>query len=327
MHRAEVSQTAAYGGPVQTHRPLVTIGIPAYNRAAELARAARSALTQDHGAVEVLISDDASTNSVVAPTGRGLARVDERVRYVRQPHNLGHAGNYQWVLENARGEFFMWLSDDDWLDPQYVGRCLRVLQDDPGTRLVCGLGRYHRDGVHVVDERPTDLVSARPGTRVVRHFARVSLNGALFGVARRSDLLAVGFPQAVGGDWLLVAAMAAQGRVRTVPDVHIHRSLSGLSDDAGALARSFGMTGIAARSHHAFFAGALWRDLVSGRGPLASLAPWTRLWVASASAACVVVRFTLGGLVRSLLGHDRAGRLEAWISARLRARDGARDER
>src|SRR5450755_1365208 len=133
-----VSRTAAGHGARQQadESPLVTIGIPAYNRPADLERAVRSALAQDYSPIELLISDDASPDPEVARLGARLAEGDSRVRFVRQACNAGHAVNYQWLLKAARGAYFMWLSDDDWIDPSYVTHCLAALQADPATVLV-----------------------------------------------------------------------------------------------------------------------------------------------------------------------------------------------
>ena len=89
----------------------------------------------------------------------------------------------------------------------------------------------------VIDERAIDLTDRRPEARLVRYFARVSLNGPVFGVVACEDLVPIGFPPVIGGDWMLVAALAAKGRVRTLQDVHIHRSLSGLGSDTSRAGR------------------------------------------------------------------------------------------
>ena len=99
----------------------------------------RSALAQTYSGIEVVVSDDASPHPDVASVLRSLAAVDHRVRVISQPHNLGHTANYRRVLEAARGEFFMWLADDDWIEPDYVERCVAVLRGDPSAGLVCGL--------------------------------------------------------------------------------------------------------------------------------------------------------------------------------------------
>jgi len=299
--------------------PLVSIGIPAYNRSAEVDRAVRSALAQTYGEIEVVVSDDASPHLDVASVLRSLVAVDHRVRVIRQPHNLGHAANYQRVLEAARGEFFMWLADDDWIEPDYVERCLTELRGDPGAGLVCGLASYYRDGARVATERPTQLRSTRAGVRVLRYYTGVTMNGALFGVARRRDLAAVGFRDEVGGDWLLVGAMAARASVRTLTDVHIHRSAEGLSQDGVKLAQSFGLTGLPAQRHHLFVAGRLWRAIIIGPPLFPRLPVAGRLTVATAAAVSIVVRFTLADAARSVLGPTRAARLERRVSAWLRA--------
>jgi glycosyltransferase involved in cell wall biosynthesis len=299
---------------------MVSVGLPTYRRPETLARALRSVLAQTHRDLEVVVSDDASPEAETERVVRELAAADTRVRYIRQPQNLGHASNYAYVLGAARGEHFMWLADDDWIDPAYIARCLHELGSDDSLRLVAGLARYYRDGDHVIDERPTDLLAARPGARIVRYFARVNVNGPLFGVTRRADLLSIGFPGVVGGDWTIVAALAASGRVRTLRDVHIHRSMSGLGKDARALAESFGYTGLGARSHHVLVARRLAADLAWRDPAYDVMSRPERVLTAVVSATLVLVRFPGLGLLRRVLRavgldrlEDRAG---AWVRAR-----------
>jgi hypothetical protein len=307
---------------VTTGRPLVTVGVPAYNRPLGLERAVRSALAQQCREIEVLVSDDASPDPAVAEVGARLAADDPRVRFVRQARNLGHAGNYQWVLQEAKGEHFMWLSDDDWIDPDYIDRCLAAVREDDRTVLVCGLAKYYSTGRYAFAERPINLEGRRPGLRLIRYFGRVSMNGPLFGIARRRDLLeGGGFPQIAGGDWLLVAGLAAHGKIRTIPGVHIHRSSGGLGADARGLAESFGMRGLAARQHHVVVAARLWRHIAFQDARFGAMSRFRRVFTATASAALIVLRFTLVGLVRQVLGQRRGERFERRISAWLRTRD------
>ena len=298
---------------------LVTVGIPTYNRSDRLLRAVHSALAQDHEALEVVVSDDASTDSTEAGM-RELAAREPRLRYVRQERNLGHAGNFQAVLDAARGDYFMWLSDDDWLDAAYVSSCLAVLVREPGTSLVAGLASYYSEGGHVIDERPMELASARPGARVLRYLARVNMNGVLFGLARRADLQRLRFKEQVGGDWLLVSGLAAAGRVHTLSGVHIHRSISGLSSDRQKLAESLGMSGQLARHHHFAVAGAFAREIVSAPA-YDGLSRPHRASLAVLAAALIVVRFPGGLAVRGLLRRLGLGGLEATAAAWVRRRD------
>ena len=299
--------------------PLISIGIPTYNRAASLAIALRSALGQDHAELEVIVSDDASTDGTASLVS-SLAEDDPRVRLIVNPANLGHARNFQAVLDAARGEYFMWLSDDDRLDPTYVSRCLAILTREHAA-LACGLARYYADGRHVIDERPTDLLSRRPGARVLAYFARVNVNGALFGLARRADLRDVGFADAVGGDWRLVAGLAARGRVRTVRDVHIHRSFEGLSSDAEALAASFGITGVRARHHHVALAARLASEIARGGPAFAPLPRGARALVAPLVSFLLVLRFPGIAAARGLLERLGLDGVEPIVTRWVRRRD------
>jgi glycosyltransferase involved in cell wall biosynthesis len=300
---------------------MVSVGLPTYRRPETLARALRSVLSQTHADLEVIVSDDAPEDDRAEQVVRELAAADERVRYTRQPHNLGHARNYAYVLAAARGEHFMWLADDDWIDAGYIERCLAALRADPTLRLVAGLARYYREGEHVIDERPTDLLDERPAARIMRYFARVNMNGALFGVARREDVIAIGFPDVVGGDWMLVAALAARGRVRTLRDVYVHRSIGGLGEDPRVLAESFGHTGLGARSHHLLVARRLAADIAWRDSAYEQMSRPERLLTGGASAALVAIRFTGLGFVRRVLRVLGLARLEDRAAAWVRARE------
>lgn len=299
--------------------PLVTIGVPTYNRAALCERAVRSALAQDHGTIEVVVSNDASPDDTL-PRLRTLAAADDRLRVLDQPENLGHARNFQAVLDAARGEYFMWLSDDDHLDPGYVSACLGELLADPGLAIVGGTVRYESAAGPVLDERPTDLTARRPGGRVLQYLLRVNNNGILFGVARRDDLRAIGFEEVVGGDWLLVSALAAKGRARTVSSVTLHRSADGLSSDRSHLAESFGIRGFLARHHHLLVASAFARDIASSPR-YAALPRLGRPVTAALAALVITLRFPGHLAARWLLERLRLQRVEELAIRWVRSRD------
>src|SRR5260370_26665324 len=122
--------------------PLVTIGLPTFNRATKLKRAIETALGQSYQNLELVISDNASTDGTYELCEE-FCRRDQRVKYIQQPSNLGAAANFRAVLNHAQDEFFMWLGDDDWLDLDYVFECIRVLKERPDHNLVCGRARYY----------------------------------------------------------------------------------------------------------------------------------------------------------------------------------------
>lgn len=112
------------GIEVNAIRPLVTVGVPAYNRPEGLARALDSILTQTYQNLEVIISDDCSPNSEVAVVGREFENKDKRVKFTRQPRNIGMPANFQFVLEQSSADYFMWVADDDRYSPEFIEKCM-----------------------------------------------------------------------------------------------------------------------------------------------------------------------------------------------------------
>jgi len=93
-------------------------------------RAIDSILAQTYTDIELLISDNCSTDET-ADICREYARTDPRVVYTRTDRNLGAAGNYTRLARLARGEYFKWISHDDWMAPAFVEACLSVAEGRP----------------------------------------------------------------------------------------------------------------------------------------------------------------------------------------------------
>jgi glycosyltransferase involved in cell wall biosynthesis len=123
--------------------PLVTIGIPTYNRAATYLReAVECALAQTYPNIEIVVSDNASPDNTEEVVH---SYADPRVRYFRQATGLIPNDNFNFCLEQARGEYFLFLPDDDKIDPEFVEDCLRAVQ----YRVDCGA---IFTGVRIIDE-------------------------------------------------------------------------------------------------------------------------------------------------------------------------------
>jgi glycosyltransferase involved in cell wall biosynthesis len=202
---------------------LVSVGIPTFNRATTLERAVESVLMQDYPSLEVVISDNASTDGTESMCRR-ITDLHPNVTYVRQPSNLGPTANFLQTLSRSRGELFLWLGDDDWLaDPSYISQCAGFLLLNPDHSLVCGVSRYFKGTNPVGEGIRVSLPDASPVNRVLGYYAAVGDNGTFYGVMRRQQVLSIGLSRALGGDWLLVAALAFSGKIKTLEGTAIHR--------------------------------------------------------------------------------------------------------
>lgn len=202
--------------------PLVTVGLPTYNRAATLRRAVDSVLVQSHAGFELLISDNASDDGTEAYC-RGLAAADARVRYRRQPAGLGVHGNFDFVRREAAGRYFVWLGDDDWLEPDYLARCIAALEAVPGATIASGRTRYYRpDGV-VFDGILLDARAGEAADRTLQVIRRVVDAGTVYGVMRREALAGLPWVNGWGSDYLFLCEAAWLGPVLAVPETVCHR--------------------------------------------------------------------------------------------------------
>jgi glycosyltransferase involved in cell wall biosynthesis len=111
-------------------QPEVTIGVPVYNGAPFLEEALDSLRRQTLKAIEVVISDNASSDETPQICER-FCRDDPRFRYVRQPTNIGMIANFEFVLREAKAPFFAWRSYDDTSDETYYETLARILRGCP----------------------------------------------------------------------------------------------------------------------------------------------------------------------------------------------------
>jgi glycosyltransferase involved in cell wall biosynthesis len=119
----EISHTVARGD-VGIRTPLVSVGIPTFNRPAGLRRTLQLICSQTYPNLEILVSDNASPGSETERVVRGFSEADARVKYFRQPTNVGPTENFRFVLAKTTGDYFMWAADDDEWDASFIETCL-----------------------------------------------------------------------------------------------------------------------------------------------------------------------------------------------------------
>lgn len=144
--------------------PLVTIAIPTRNRVSLLPRALRSARAQSYANIEIVVSNNASTDG----TPVFLSEIsDAKVRVYHQESMLSMLGNYNFCLDKAVGEYFLLLSDDDWIDHDFVEKCIGRIHGKPNIKWV-----YTQAKIHYESEQQGHLSLAGPATESGVHLIR-----------------------------------------------------------------------------------------------------------------------------------------------------------
>lgn len=112
------------------NNPLISIGIPVYNGENGIARALDCLLRQDYSNLEIIISDNASTDATPAICQEYVGK-DSRITYSRVEENLGSIRNFNRVVELASGKYFMWAAHDDMREPSFVSACVEKMEQCP----------------------------------------------------------------------------------------------------------------------------------------------------------------------------------------------------
>ncbi len=197
--------------------PLVSIGLAVYNGERYLRQTMDSLLAQDHHHLEIIVSDNASTDSTAA-IAREYAARDGRVRYHCNPRNLGGVGNFKQVRRLAAGRYFMWASCHDLWAPDFLSRCVAVMEADPSV-VLC----YPFAAIIDAADKPISHLSDRLDTRGLgqaRRYLRViwrHTSYIIYGLHRTDAIRQVPFRMSLGPDNLTLAEMSLRGAFACVP--------------------------------------------------------------------------------------------------------------
>jgi glycosyltransferase involved in cell wall biosynthesis len=199
--------------------PRLTIAIPTVNRAGLLSRAIESALAQTSPDIEILVSDNGSTDETPAVMNRYAGR---GLRTFRHEKTVNAARHGQFLMEQAHGEYFLGLSDDDFLEPEFAVEVLALFDRHPELSFVyTGCAVHYEDClVPAVVGPPTE-----PGLAfLAAHYADRREVSWCACVTRLRDLRELG-PQPddrILGDMYFWTKLALRGPVGCVPRVLSH---------------------------------------------------------------------------------------------------------
>ena len=213
---------------------MVSIGIPAYNRAESLRKVLNIAGSQTYQNIEIIVSDDASPDGMVSNVIEEFLPLDSRVRYYKQEENKGVLANADFVLKMSQGEYFTWFSDDDWRAPNFVETMVAILEDNKYVNMAfCDYHEVYEDGSRALGYPLTHLGVFKPfqsQKRLMRIFAYYWQDGVkgncniFYSVFRKKALDILNIKEISGGyqylnmDRLIVFSMLQMGPVIIHPE-------------------------------------------------------------------------------------------------------------
>jgi glycosyltransferase involved in cell wall biosynthesis len=181
--------TQLENSPADLTCPLITIAIPTFNRATLLKGCVAAALAQSYPYFEILVSNNASpddTEKVLAEFG------DARLRVINQTENIGLLPNWNACLAGARGDYIIFVADDDRISPSILEQCVRLIRQQPTLSTVITLSNLFAASFGRTKPARTSHshhTGIWDGTAILLDFLTDQITVTMCSVLMRTDLL------------------------------------------------------------------------------------------------------------------------------------------
>jgi glycosyltransferase involved in cell wall biosynthesis len=202
------------------NKPRLSIGLPVYNGAQYLEQSLNSLLHQSYSNFELILSDNASTDST-GSICQAYAAKDKRIRYYRNEKNIGANPNFNRVFELSSGTYFKWAACDDIHDERFIERCIEVLDNEPSVVLCyTRTEQIDENGVSLGPlDFELDAASPSPNQRFYNMIHVDHWCFQIFGVIRSETLRKTPrLGQHYGADRVLLAEISLHGRFHEIPE-------------------------------------------------------------------------------------------------------------
>ena len=226
--------------------PLVSIGMPVYNSELTVAKAIESIILQDYTNIELIISDNASSDRT-EKICESFVKKDNRIKYFRQKQNIDGYLNCKFVLNKSEGEYFMWAAGDDIRTLGFISTNLNVLLKHPNivastSPNIMGW-EYNQDSRIIKFSLLGDKKS-----RFKIFFKHAYHSHALFFSLMRSEVIKrYSFSRSIffAADWDVVLFLANQGEINRTNSEMMMFGKNGMSSDRKRAYKETGVNGLA----------------------------------------------------------------------------------
>lgn len=194
-------------------KPLVSVGIPTYNRPEGLRSVLTDICNQTYQNLEIIISDNASPHPEVKLILEEFKLRDSRIRFFIQSENKGSTFNFQFVLEKATGEYFMWAADDDSFSNEFIHKCIILFSKNPNCILsttACRVNDNHNSKTRISSNFQTTGLKALERVKfTITH--TLGSNEMFYSLYIRRYLLLWTFPKYFGSDVSMLIFLSQYG--------------------------------------------------------------------------------------------------------------------
>ena len=212
-----------------TTSPLVSIGIPTYNRPERLKDTLSNLTRQTYPNLEIIISDNCSPGRQTEQVVREYMEKDSRIKYFRQERNIGMFYNFKFAFDVSQGEYFAWAADDDARSENYIEECLNVFQKRHESHNLVLVNSFSQ----LIDPNTQDVLNTdygcttiglSPTDRVYKYLSTIyteqaAVGDLIYGLVKSKflrDAMEMQ-PNIIDWDHIFLTTLALMGEFYTIP--------------------------------------------------------------------------------------------------------------
>jgi glycosyltransferase involved in cell wall biosynthesis len=206
---------------------LITVGIPCYNEEKYIARAIESVVNQSFQDIEIIISDNCSTDGTSAIIKHYLD-VDSRITYHRQPHFVYAYTNFRYLLKKSKSKYFTWLAADDFFHPKWLEVAVNFLEANPEVIMAYSRVDMIDDNMNIKDyplDGFLDTTELEPKVAIREAMIkRRCTSDGLYGLYRTDILRSIVYSNIWCGDQIMMSHVHSKGAVKLFDQVYLTRT-------------------------------------------------------------------------------------------------------
>ena len=229
---------------------LLTIGMPVYNGERSIRNSLDSLLGQSFKNFELIISDNASTDSTPIICTEYVKK-DSRIKYIRRDKNFGGVNNFLFVLDQVRSKYFMWAAIDDLWESTFLEKNIHILETRKDVVASIGKTRIIGDSYNKFNYEQNDNVVTKFYKKLRQHFTSIKYYGTnetkyedrvkiclksfryavcIYSIFRTEVLKKSANYLESPWDWVIILRILQYGNLYVIDEVLSYRSLGGVSN-------------------------------------------------------------------------------------------------
>ena len=213
------------------YKPIISIGVPVYNGELHIGAVLESLTSQTFREFEIIISDNGSIDKT-GDICLAYAARDKRIRYFRQAQNKGISANFNFVLDESIGKYFMWAAADDIRSADFLEVNYKYLERNSDYVASVSPVRFDNGAFDEIKMGDRSLDSEKYWLRIIKFLSGWHANGACYSLIRTDVIKNCRWLHGVflGTDWAIVLHLARKGKTKRAESGWLILGSSGLSN-------------------------------------------------------------------------------------------------